>query len=124
MAQVIAVLCDVHLSEDGQQVPGQSYRFGVQLPDERWEWTDVDLCPSHATDPVGGLVQLLAKYGRTFAPDASVVGRRPPGRPPKPRAATAPTDGPPANVCPVCGRAYASHRGLGQHQTRSGHGPT
>jgi uncharacterized C2H2 Zn-finger protein len=135
MGQTIVTFCDQHMTEDDQQVAGQPYRIGHQLPGETWTWVEVDLCPGHAEGLMDSVLTLW-KYGRTFQPEdhgptqvltcpecgkayrskSGLNGHR---HKEHPDAFLAPDQG---HTCPECGRGFAKPQGLSMHRRRSHQG--
>lgn len=113
MARKIVTLCDPHLSEHDAEVEGQTYRLGIEGPNGRWVWVEVDLCPEDASE-LAQLSTFLDKYGREFTgPDQ---GSRKRGRPP---ASPGPDEDPVS--CPGCGKVFKNDQSLRAH-TRTQHG--
>jgi hypothetical protein len=125
MSKKIVTLCDPHLWEHDQEVDGDTYRLGVQMPGARWAWVEIDLCESDAEE-VARFAAYLEKYGREFSgPEQNGTGKRK-----YTRRTPAPEDGQegatgPANglvgksfTCPACGTTVSSASGYRDHARR------
>ena len=123
MAQKIVNLCDPHLSEHDEEIPGEPYRVGLCPPGGRWEWVTIDLCPADAS-ALSELAQWLEKYGRLGEPPkAGALAARKGDRWPSGTAKPSRDERRAANghPCSVCGFVSVSRGALGVH-VRSRHG--
>lgn len=125
MAQKIVTLCDPHLSEHDQEVPGEPYRIGIQAPGGRWQWLEIDLCAADAAE-VGLLATWLERFGREFQGADPQPG---PGRRKRrsPKTATGGGESDPmlpvgedeqSLACPVCDYVGRTKTSLMSHTVR------
>lgn len=120
MAQKIITLCDRHLTEHDEEVPGEPYRIGIQEPGGRWRFIEVDLCKADAAE-MSMFATWVEQYGREFDLPKGPGGRRKPG--PKPRQEI-PGDQTVAVVegtfpCPACDYRGPSKSALMSHAKRT-----
>jgi hypothetical protein len=120
MAQKIITLCDPHLSEHDEEVPGEPYRVGIQEPGGRWRFLEIDLCKADAAE-MGQFATWIDQYGREFDPPRE-PGRR--GRKPGPRprieeaGEVTRTVEPGTFPCPVCDYVGRTKSALTSHAPR------
>lgn len=120
MAQKIVTLCDRHLTEHDEEVPGEPYRVGIQEPGGRWRFIEIDLCKADAAE-MTMFATWVEQYGREFqAPREPGTGRgrkRAKPAPESPGEETRTVE-PGTFPCPVCDYAGRSKSALMSHATR------
>lgn len=122
MAQKIITLCDPHLSEHDEEVPGEPYRVGIQEPGGRWRFLEIDLCKADAAE-MGQFATWIDQYGREFDPPMDTGRKRGPYR-----RRESPSEGPGESTrtvepgtfpCPVCEYVGRSKSALTSHAQRT-----
>lgn len=110
MAQRIVLVCDQHQAEDQGDVPGVTWRIGVQVPGGRFQVYDVDSCAEHAK-PFLDLAQFLSDLGRPVKGKGTTQARDRAGDQGEPEA---------DRTCPTCGFVSVNRTAMRTH-LRSAH---